>query len=78
MRYINWQSFETKCLKAGDIIVEKSGGSPTQSTGRVAFISQELIETVGAVVCTNFCIAFRVKEKWNPRYVFYVLAAYLQ
>lgn len=72
-RYINRQSFETKCLQAGDIVVEKSGGSPTQSTGRVAFISQELIDTVGSVVCSNFCVAFRVKEKWNPRYVFYYL-----
>lgn len=72
-RYINRQSFETKCLQAGDIVVEKSGGSPSQSTGRVAFISQELIDTVGFVVCSNFCVAFRVKEKWNPRYVFYYL-----
>lgn len=72
-RYINRQSFETKCLQVGDIVVEKSGGSPTQSTGRVVFISQELIDTVGAVVCSNFCVAFRVKGKWNPRYVFYYL-----
>ena len=72
-RYISLQSFETKCLQAGDIVVEKSGGSPTQSTGRMAFISQDLIDTVGAVVCSNFCVAFRVKEKWNPLYVFYYL-----
>ena len=60
-------------MQAGDIVVEKSGGSPTQSTGRMAFISQDLIDTVGAVVCSNFCVAFRVKEKWNPLYVFYYL-----
>ena len=72
-RYVSLQSFETKCLQAGDIVVEKSGGSPTQSTGRMAFISQDLIDTVGAVVCSNFCVAFRVKEKWNPLYVFYYL-----
>lgn len=72
-RYINRQSFETKCLQTGDIVVEKSGGSPTQSTGRVAFISQDLIDAIGPVVCSNFCMAFRVKAKWNPRYVFYYL-----
>ena len=72
-RYISHQSFDTKCLQAGDIVVEKSGGSPTQSTGRVAYISQELIDTVGPVVCSNFCVAFRAKEKWNPLYVFYYL-----
>ena len=24
-------------------------------------------------MCSNFCVAFRVKGKWNPRYVFYYL-----
>ena len=72
-RYISQQSFDTKCLQAGDIVVEKSGGSPTQSTGRVAYISQELIDSVGPVVCSNFCVAFRANEKWNPLYVFYYL-----
>lgn len=72
-RYISQHSFDTKCLQAGDIIVEKSGGSPTQSTGRVSFISQELIDTVGSVVCSNFCVAFRVKQGWNPLYIYYYL-----
>ena len=72
-RFISQHSFDTKCLQAGDIVVEKSGGSPTQSTGRVAFITQELIDSVGPVVCSNFCIAFRVSEKWNPLYVYYYL-----
>ena len=72
-RYVSRQSFDTKCLKVGDIIVEKSGGSPTQSTGRVSYISQELIDTVGSVVCSNFCVAFRVKKKWNPQYIYYYL-----
>lgn len=73
IRYVGKQSFETKCLQAGDIVVEKSGGSPTQSTGRVAFISQELIDAVGPIVCSNFCVAFRVKKDWNPLYVFYYI-----
>ena len=72
-RYISQQSFKTKCLQAGDIVVEKSGGSPTQSTGRVVYISQELIDAVGPVVCSNFCVAFRVKQNWYPLYVYYYL-----
>lgn len=72
-RYISKQSFEKKCLQIGDIIVEKSGGSPTQSTGRLSFVSKELINSAGDVVCTNFCVAFRVKKEWNPLYVFYYL-----
>ncbi len=71
VRYISHQSYAKKCLQVGDIIIEKSGGSPTQSTGRVSFVSQELLDSVGAVVCSNFCTAFRVKKGWNPLYVYY-------
>ena len=71
IRYISQQSYSRKCLQVGDIIIEKSGGSPTQSTGRVSFISKELLDSVGPVVCSNFCVAFRVKNGWNPLYVYY-------
>lgn len=62
-----------KCLQVGDIIIEKSGGSPTQSTGRVSLVSQELLDHAGAVICSNFCTAFRVKKGWIPLYVYYYL-----
>ena len=71
IRYISQQSYSKKCLQVGDIIIEKSGGSPTQSTGRVSFVSQELLDSVGPVVCSNFCTAFRVKKGWNSLYVYY-------
>ena len=71
IRYISQQSYSKKRLQVGDIIIEKSGGSPTQSTGRVSFVSQELLDSVGSVVCSNFCTAFRVKKGWNPLYVYY-------
>lgn len=71
IRYISDRSLKTKLLNAGDIIIEKSGGSPTQSTGRVAFISEDLISARhGRVVCSNFCVAFRVKGAWNPYFVY--------
>ena len=73
IRYISQQSYSKKCLQVGDIIIEKSGGSPTQSTGRVSFVSQELLNNAGAVVCSNFCTAFRVKKGWNPLYIYYYL-----
>ena len=31
----------------------------------------DLIRAKGNVVCSNFCTAFRVKEGWNPLYVYY-------
>lgn len=73
VRYINQQAYAKKCLQVGDIIIEKSGGSPTQSTGRVSLVSQELLDHAGAVICSNFCTAFRVKKGWTPLYVYYYL-----
>ena len=70
-RYISDRAIETKLLKEGDLVIEKSGGSPTQSTGRVVYISKDLIENAGSVVCSNFCTAIRVKPEWNPLYVYY-------
>ncbi len=73
-RYISDKSYENKLLKVGDIVIEKSGGSPTQSTGRVIIITEEHLKEKQHLVCSNFCEAFRVKEEWNPFYVF----SYLQ
>ena len=73
IRFVADSSTDSKRLQAGDIIIEKSGGSPTQSTGRVAFISQKCIDRFQDVVCSNFCAAFRVKEDWNPKYIFYYI-----
>ena len=73
LRYVSKRSFQTRCLQEGDIIIEKSGGSPTQSTGRVVYVSKELLSAKKNIVCSNFCTAFRVKEGWNAHYVFLYL-----
>ena len=70
-RYVCDRTKETKLLAVGDLVIEKSGGSPTQSTGRIVYVSEDLIKTKGNVVCSNFCTAFRVKAGWNPLYVYY-------
>ena len=70
-RYVCDRTKETKLLAAGDLVIEKSGGSPTQSTGRIVYVSEDLIKVKGNVVCSNFCTAFRVKAGWNPLYVYY-------
>lgn len=74
IRFISSRSFNSKLLKQGDIIIEKSGGSPTQSTGRVSFVSSNLMSSVNEeLVCSNFCVAFRCKEEWNPLYVYFYI-----
>ena len=70
-RYVCDRTKEAKLLAAGDLVIEKSGGSPTQSTGRIVYVSEDLIKAKGNVVCSNFCTAFRVKAGWNPLYVYY-------
>ena len=70
-RFVCDKTIENKTLKTGDLIIEKSGGSPTQSTGRIVYVSEDLIKAKGNVVCSNFCTAFRVKTGWNPLYVYY-------
>ena len=70
-RFVCDKTIENKTLKAGDLIIEKSGGSPTQSTGRIVYVSEDMIKAKGNVVCSNFCTAFRVKAGWNPLYVYY-------
>ena len=42
-RFVSQNSFTQRQLRKGDIVIEKSGGSPTQSTGRVVYISQSLL-----------------------------------
>ena len=73
LRYISEKSLSNRALQEGDIVIEKSGGSPTQSTGRVVYISKELLEEKLDIVCSNFCAAFRIKPEWDAKYVYYYL-----
>ncbi len=52
-----------KLLKSYDLIVEISGGSPTQSTGRIAYVSSTLSERFNhPLICSNFCKALTLKD----------------
>lgn len=72
-RYISSSSLANKKLKVGDIVIEKSGGSPTQSTGRTCYISEDLIKEKKDVVCSNFCAAFSIRETWDYKYIYYYI-----
>ena len=62
-RYILPKNLANKKLEAGDIVVEISGGSPTQSTGRCTAITQSLLDRYdSSMVCTNFCKAIKPKK----------------
>ena len=75
-RFILSKNLETKKLEPWEIIIEISGGSPTQSTGRCALITHEMLKQYATpVICTNFCRAIKCKRNEYATYVFSVLSA---
>ena len=63
IRYILEKNYKAKQLRANDLVIEISGGSPTQSTGRICMITQSLLDRLAKdVVCTNFCRAITPKN----------------
>ena len=70
-RYILPKNYTSKQLVDGDIVVEISGGSPTQSTGRAAAVSDALLARYDkGMVCTNFCKALKPRVGYSM-YVYY-------
>lgn len=77
VRYISEQN-TSRILKSHDLIIEISGGSSTQSTGRLAFITDAMIKRFdNPLVCSNFCKPISLKNKkflynfaycWNSLY----------
>ncbi|OGU55948.1 MAG: hypothetical protein A2X64_08960 [Ignavibacteria bacterium GWF2_33_9] len=67
-----------KILNSHDLIIEISGGSPTQSTGRLAYITEATIKRFeNPLICSNFCKPLSLKNKkllynfayyWNSLY----------
>lgn len=52
-----------KVLAPFDFVIEISGGSPTQSTGRLALITEETIGRFSRpLICSNFCKAISIKD----------------
>lgn len=76
-RFILKKNYENKKLLPGDIVIEISGGSPTQSTGRSIFINKNIISRYNdKVLCTNFCRIIRPvdfnKGIWLQMYINYL------
>jgi type I restriction enzyme, S subunit len=67
-----------KLLEIGDFIIEISGGSPVQSTGRMALVTEETLERFdNPLICSNFCKVVTLKDEksiynfayeWNRLY----------
>lgn len=69
-RYILPKNFENKKINANNMVVEISGGSPVQATGRIALVPGQVLTYRGNnLICSNFCRVVSVK----PKYVYYFL-----
>lgn len=76
IRYILEKNFKEKCLCNGNVVVEISGGSPTQSTGRIVLVDKTFIaDCDNALICTNFCKSLEIKEGFSA--FFFLLWQYL-
>lgn len=75
IRYISIRHTD-RLLEDGDIVIEVSGGSPVQATGRIALITKEVIKrNGGTLVCSNFCQSFSLKNRVYSEYFFYLWRA---
>ncbi|WP_336718252.1 restriction endonuclease subunit S [Chryseobacterium mucoviscidosis] len=58
------KSNSSKKLLPNDFVVEISGGSPVQSTGRIALITESTLERFDTdIICSNFCKAVSIKDE---------------
>lgn len=70
LREIDTKKVENKKLEYGDILVEKSGGSPANPVGRVCFFNKN----EGIYLTNNFMSTLRLKNSnFDSKYVFYYL-----
>jgi type I restriction enzyme S subunit len=73
-RFISASDGKNSFLRHGDIVIEISGGSPTQSTGRVLFISKEIINFYNnKLICSNFCKVIRTSNIFESYYLYNLL-----
>ena len=68
IRYIKNKSTKSM-LSQNDLIIEISGGSPSQSTGRISYISDKVLKRFNSpIICSNFCRKITLKD---PNLVYY-------
>ena len=78
VRYIAERKTD-KLLSVGDIVIEMSGGSPTQATGRSCYVSQGLWNAYnGKLTCTNFCNSLKLKDPDETAYFLFVWRMFYQ
>lgn len=71
VRYILPKNLQSRKLLPGDVVVEISGGSPTQSTGRSAQMNLIADNYFGCdLICSNFCRVIRPMQPYSAFFYF--------
>ena len=77
VRFLKKSKIDKCKLLNGDIVIEISGGTENQSTGRVAYINEQILNQSNLLMtCVNFCRILRPKNPENS-YFIYSLFEYL-
>jgi type I restriction enzyme S subunit len=70
VRHVKEGSFKKRTLSLGDLVIEISGGSPTQSTGRPVLVTEGLLQRLDKpLTCSNFCRMLRFSD---PAYSLFI------
>lgn len=73
-RCIKPSSLEKRRLQKGDLILEVSGGGPSQPVGRTVVIDDEALARADApLVCSNFFRLLRLSPEVEPSFIGYLL-----
>lgn len=68
-RYILEKNLLNRKLEKGNIVIELSGGSPVQSTGRTILITENLLNFIKSdLICSNFCRVIKIKSDFEYIY----------
>jgi type I restriction enzyme S subunit len=67
-RNVEDSRLDKRRVVSGTILIEKSGGSPTQAAGRVAYCDRDFKGTA-----SNFIEVVKIKDSFSPRYTGYLL-----
>jgi type I restriction enzyme S subunit len=77
VRFIKKDKLDKCKLESGDIVIEISGGSDDQSTGRTMYANDIYLKTLNKpAICSNFCRILRTKKK-EYMYFLYMYISYL-
>lgn len=77
VRFIKSDKLKKCKLEYGDLVIEISGGSDNQSTGRTMYVNEEyILMFTKPIICSNFCRVLRPKKK-EFMYFLYLYLNYL-